>query len=45
VTAQGAECLPAAGAATGIKLRGDSAIVLCSIGDAATRQGEFYEAL
>jgi len=45
VTAQGAECLPAAGAAMGIKLAHESAIVLCSIGDAATRQGEFYEAL
>jgi 2-oxoisovalerate dehydrogenase E1 component len=45
VTAQGAECLPAVGAAQGIKLGGESGIVLCSIGDAATRQGEFYEAL
>jgi 2-oxoisovalerate dehydrogenase E1 component len=45
VTAQGAECLPAVGAARGIKLARESAIVLCSIGDAATRQGEFYEAL
>jgi 2-oxoisovalerate dehydrogenase E1 component len=45
VTAQGAECLPAVGAAWGLKLGGESGIVLCSIGDAATRQGEFYEAL
>lgn len=45
VTAQGAECLPAVGAARRIKLAGDSAVVLCSVGDAATRQGEFYEAL
>jgi 2-oxoisovalerate dehydrogenase E1 component len=45
VTAQGAECLPAVGAAKGIKLASESAIVLCSIGDAATRQGEFYEAV
>lgn len=45
VTAQGAECLPAAGAARGIKLAGRSGVVLCTIGDAATRQGEFYEAV
>ncbi len=45
VTAQGAECLPAAGAARGIKLAGGSGVVLCSIGDAAVRQGEFYEAV
>jgi 2-oxoisovalerate dehydrogenase E1 component len=45
VTAQGAECLPAAGAARGIKLAGGPGIVLCSIGDAAVRQGEFYEAI
>jgi len=45
VTAQGAECLPAVGAARGIKLGGQGGIVLCSLGDAASRQGEFYEAL
>jgi 2-oxoisovalerate dehydrogenase E1 component len=45
VTAQGAECLPAAGAARGLKLAGTPGVVLCTIGDAATRQGEFYEAL
>jgi len=45
VTAQGAECLPAAGAARGLKLAGSRGVVLCTIGDAATRQGEFYEAL
>jgi len=45
VTAQGAECLPAAGAARGLRLAGTSGVVLCTIGDAATRQGEFYEAL
>jgi 2-oxoisovalerate dehydrogenase E1 component len=45
VTAQGAECLPAAGTARGVKLAGSSGVVLCTIGDAATRQGEFYEAL
>lgn len=45
VTAQGAECLPAVGVAWGIKLAGEPGVVLCTIGDAATRQGEFYEAL
>jgi 2-oxoisovalerate dehydrogenase E1 component len=45
VTAQGAECLPAVGAAWAMKLSNDPAVVLCTIGDAATRQGEFYEAL
>jgi len=44
-TPTGAQCLPATGAAWGIKLAGDDRVVLCSIGDAATRQGEFYEAV
>ncbi|MFN4033385.1 MAG: thiamine pyrophosphate-dependent enzyme [Fimbriimonadales bacterium] len=44
-TPTGAQCLPAAGAAWGIKLAGDDRVVVCSIGDAATRQGEFYEAV
>lgn len=44
-TPTGSQCLPAAGAAWGIKLAGDDRVVLCSIGDAATRQGEFYEAV
>jgi 2-oxoisovalerate dehydrogenase E1 component len=41
----GSQCLPAAGAAWGIKLSGARNIVLCTIGDASTRQGEFYEAV
>lgn len=45
VTAMGAECLPAAGAAWAIHQSGKANVVLCSIGDASTRQGEFYEAL
>ncbi|MGQ9901149.1 MAG: alpha-ketoacid dehydrogenase subunit alpha/beta [Fimbriimonadales bacterium] len=44
-TPTGAQCLPAAGAAWGIKLAGDDRVVLCTIGDAASRQGEFYEAV
>ena len=45
VTPTGAQCLPATGAAWAQKLKGNRAIVLCTIGDAAVRQGEFYEAL
>ena len=41
----GAQCLPAVGAAWGIKLSGKTSVVLCTIGDAATRQGEFFEAV
>jgi 2-oxoisovalerate dehydrogenase E1 component len=44
-TPTGAQCLPAVGAAWGIRLAGDDRVVVCSIGDAATRQGEFYEAV
>ncbi len=45
VTAMGAECLPAVGVAWGLKLAGGEDLVLCTIGDASTRQGEFYEAV
>jgi 2-oxoisovalerate dehydrogenase E1 component len=41
----GSQCLPATGAAWGIKLSGSARVVVCTIGDAATRQGEFYEAV
>jgi 2-oxoisovalerate dehydrogenase E1 component len=41
----GAQCLPAVGAAWAMKLAGKPNIVLCTIGDAATRQGEFFEAI
>ena len=41
----GAQCLPAVGAAWARRLEGDGAVVLCHIGDAATRQGEFFEAV
>lgn len=44
-TPTGSQCLPAAGTAWSFKLAGTSSVVLCTIGDAATRQGEFYEAL
>lgn len=40
----GSQILPACGIAWSFKLRSQhSQIVLCSIGDAATRQGEFFE--
>jgi 2-oxoisovalerate dehydrogenase E1 component len=41
----GAQCLPAVGAAWGIKKAGTNQVVLCNVGDAATRQGEFFEAV
>ena len=44
VTPTGSQCLPAAGAAWGVRKTGDDRVVVCTIGDAATRQGEFYEA-
>lgn len=43
-TPTGSQCLPAVGAAWGIRMAGTSGVVLCTIGDASTRQGEFYEA-
>lgn len=44
-TPTGVQCLPAVGAAWGLKLAQRPQVVLCTIGDAATRQGEFYEAV
>jgi 2-oxoisovalerate dehydrogenase E1 component len=41
----GSQCLPAAGIAWGLQQRGGGAVVVCFIGDASTRQGEFYEAV
>ena len=41
----GSQCPPAVGVAIGIQRAQPGAIVLCHIGDAATRQGEFYEAV
>lgn len=41
----GSQCLPAVGAAWGMKMSRKPNVVLCTIGDAATRQGEFYEAV
>ncbi len=44
-TPTGSQCLPAVGAAWGLKHKQAGGVVLCTIGDAATRQGEFYEAM
>lgn len=44
-TPTGSQCLPAAGAAWAQKLARNGSIVLCTVGDAATRQGEYFEAL
>ena len=40
----GLQCLPAAGTAWAMRLAGGEAVTLCLLGDAACRQGEFYEA-
>ncbi len=44
-TPTGSQCLPAAGAAWACKREDAGRVVLCSVGDAASREGEFYEAL
>lgn len=44
-TPTGIQCLPAVGAAWGAKMSKSGAVAACFIGDAATRGGEFYEAL
>lgn len=41
----GAHMLPACGAAWGIQLDGNRNVVYASIGEAATRQGDFFEAV
>jgi 2-oxoisovalerate dehydrogenase E1 component len=44
-TPTGAQLLPACGLAWGIKLDGKPNVVITTIGDAASRQGDFYEAI
>ena len=44
-TPTGANCLPACGAAWAMQLQGRDSLVVATIGDAATRQGEFAEAI
>ncbi len=41
----GSQCLPAVGVAWGLQGAKSINVVLCNIGDASTRQGEFYEAV
>ncbi|MDP2137264.1 MAG: thiamine pyrophosphate-dependent enzyme [Candidatus Didemnitutus sp.] len=44
-TPLGAQLLPACGVAWGMKLDGKESVVVTTVGDAATRQGDFYEAI
>ena len=44
-TPTASQCLPAAGAAWGARMEGSDRIVVCTVGDAAIREGEFYEAV
>jgi 2-oxoisovalerate dehydrogenase E1 component len=44
-TPLGSQLLPACGVAWGMQLDGKDNIVVATIGDAATRQGDFYEAV
>ena len=44
-TPTGSQLLPACGIAWGIKLDAKKAVVVATVGDAATRQGDFYEAI
>src|SRR5919108_2861372 len=44
-TPTGSQLLPACGIAWGIKLDGKKNIVVTTVGDAATRQGDFFEAV
>src|SRR5438132_1272755 len=44
-TPTGSQLLPACGIAWGIKLDGKKDLVVTTVGDAATRQGDFYEAI
>src|SRR5579871_2557907 len=44
-TPTASQCLPATGAAWAFKMEGSDQVVVTCVGDAATRQGEFYEAI
>jgi len=44
-TPTGANCLPGCGVAWSMQLAGRANVVVATIGDASTRQGEFYEAV
>src|SRR5437762_2622523 len=44
-TPTGSQLLPACGIAWGLKLDGKKNVVVATVGDAATRQGDFFEAI
>ncbi|MBA3848380.1 MAG: hypothetical protein C0502_00095 [Opitutus sp.] len=44
-TPLGSQLLPACGVAWGMKLDGKDGVVVTTVGDAASRQGDFYEAI
>ncbi len=44
-TPTGGSLLPACGAAWSMKMAGDASVCLTTVGDAASRQGEFFEAI
>lgn len=44
-TPTGSQCLPGVGAAWGFKMAGTDSVALVTVGDAAVRQGEYYEAV
>src|SRR5204863_3981313 len=44
-TPTGSQLLPACGIAWGLKLDGKKNVVVTTVGDAATRQGDFFEAI
>lgn len=44
-TPTASQCIPAAGTAWGMKLAGKDSVAVCTLGDAASRQGEYYEAI
>ena len=44
-TPTASQCIPAAGAAWAFKMEGGNQVAVACVGDAAARQGEFYEAV
>ncbi len=44
-TPTASQCIPAAGTAWALKMDGTDAVTVCTVGDAAARQGEYYEAI
>lgn len=44
-TPTSSQCLPAVGCAWNLRRNGEHSVVLCTIGDASLRQGEYFEAV